>query len=103
VGDERWAQFARDLPRPRDVHVRRGLVEYQQAAESAGLRVEHRKVEFSGSWADLTEFYRVRWLPLLEPSSRASLSSTLDGIVDERGSEQISLTESLLFCRKPAL
>jgi len=102
VGDERWTQFARELPRPRDVHVRRNLLEYQQTAEAAGLRVDQRKVEFGGSWADLAEFYRVRWLPLLEPSSRVALSATLDGIVGERGSEQISLSESLLFCRKPA-
>jgi len=103
VGDERWAQFARELPRPRGAGVRRNLVEYKQAAESAGLVVTHRKVEFNGSWADLAEFYRVRWLPLLEPFSQASLSATLDAITAERGSEQISLTESLLFCRKPAL
>ena len=102
LADERWAQFARELPRPRDVHVRRSLIEYQQAAELAGLRVDQRQVEFSGSLADLAEFYRVRWLPLLEPSSRTSLSATLDGIVAHRGTEQISLTESLLFCRKPS-
>ena len=102
VGDERWAQFARGLPRPRDVHVRRSLLEYQQAAEAGGLQVDQRKVEFGGSWADLAEFYRVRWLPLLEPSSRAALSATLDSIAGERGAEQIRLSESLLFCRKPA-
>jgi ubiquinone/menaquinone biosynthesis C-methylase UbiE len=103
VGDERWAQFSRELPRPRDVHVRRSLAEYQQAAEASGFRVDQRRVEFDGSWADLAEFYRVRWLPLLEPSSRTALSATLDGIVGERGSVQISLSESLLFCRKASI
>jgi ubiquinone/menaquinone biosynthesis C-methylase UbiE len=101
VGDQRWAQFAKELPRPRDVHVRRGLIEYRQAAESAGLVVDQRKVEFSGSWADLAEFYRVRWLPLLETSARVALSAILIALTTERGNEPISLTESLLFCRKP--
>ena len=102
IGDERWSQFARELPRPRDVHVSRRLIEYQQAAESAGLLVDQREVEFSGSLADLAEFYRVRWLPLLEPSSQISLSADLDSVIGEHGAEQISLTESLLFCRKPS-
>lgn len=103
IGDERWTQFVRDLPRPRDVLVRRSLIEYRQAAESAGLRVDQRQVEFNVSFTDLAEFYRVRWLPLLEPSSRASMSATLDGISGEPGSEQLKLTESLLFCRKRLL
>ena len=100
VGDERWAQFARELPRPRDARVRRSQADYRQAAESAGLRVEERQVEFSGSWADLAEFYRVRWLPLLDSSARTSWSAILDSLAEEHGGERIDLAESLLFCRK---
>jgi len=102
IGDERWAQFVKELPRPRGAHIRRGLVEYERAAETAGLRVDRRGAAFVGTWADLAEFYRVRWLPLVEASSRTSLTTVLEDLVAVRGGEQIDLAESLLFCRKPA-
>ncbi|MGO9451231.1 MAG: class I SAM-dependent methyltransferase [Candidatus Binataceae bacterium] len=100
IGDARWAAFRDSLPRPRDVRVRRAMVDYQRAAETAGFRVDSRKVDFMATWADIAEFYRVRWLPLLDSSSRATLSDMLADITAERGTDQIELVESLLFCRK---
>ncbi|HKN00442.1 MAG TPA: class I SAM-dependent methyltransferase [Candidatus Binataceae bacterium] len=100
IGDARWAVFRDSLPRPRDVRVHRDLADYRRAAETAGFHVESRKVDFMATWADVAEFYRVRWLPLIDSSSRAMLSDILADITVERGTDQIELAESLLFCRK---
>ncbi len=101
MNDERLAVFQRELPRPRDAAPRRSFIEYQQAARTAGFEVESRNVEFRASWADLAEFYRVRWLPLVEPEVRASLAGILEEVLVARGAEQLTLSETLLFCRKP--
>ena len=53
LGDMRWAAFRAELPRPRDVRVRRSLADYQAAAQQAGLSVDPQRVEFIVTWADL--------------------------------------------------
>ena len=102
LGDLRWSAFRAELPRPRDVRIRRSLADYQDAAQRAGLRVDAQRVEFSATWADLADFYRVRWLPLHEPSAQATLAGVLDELVSERGNESFQMNESLLFCQHTA-
>ena len=101
LGEPRWSVFRTELPRPRNVLIRRGLDDYQNAARLAGLSVEPRRVEFTVTWADLAEFYRVRWLPLLESSAQAPLARLLDESLSERGTESFKMEESLLFCCQP--
>lgn len=98
LGDMRWSALRAELPRPRDVRVRRSSADYQDAARRVGLRVELQRVEFTVTWADLAEFYRVRWLPLYEPSAQVSLAAVLDELVSARGNESFQMNESLLFC-----
>jgi ubiquinone/menaquinone biosynthesis C-methylase UbiE len=97
-GDTRWSAFQTELPRPRDVRIRRSLGDYQDAARRAGLSVDSQRVAFTVTWADLAEFYRVRWLPLYESSAQVSLGRLLDEMVSERGNESFQMNESLLFC-----
>jgi len=99
-GDVRWSAFRAELPRPRDVLIRRSLADYQDAALRAELSVDSQSVEFSVTWGDLAEFYRVRWLPLYEPSRRVTLAGVLDELVFERGHESFQMNESLLFCQR---
>jgi SAM-dependent methyltransferase len=98
LGDMRWSALRAELPRPRDVRIRRGSADYQDAAQRAGLRVDLQRVEFTVTWADLAEFYRVRWLPLYEPSAQGSLAGVLDELVSARGNESFQMNESLVFC-----
>jgi len=98
--DQRWSAFRAEMPRPRDVRIRRTLADYQDAAQRAGLRVDSQSVEFSATWADLAEFYRVRWLPLYDSSAQTSLAGILEQLVSERGDESFQMNESLLFCQR---
>ena len=100
LGDVRWSAFRAELPRPRDVRVRRSLADYQDAAQRAGLRVDAQRVDFTVTWADLAEFYRVRWLPLYEPSAQVTLAGVFGELVSERGNESFQMNESLLFCQQ---
>ncbi|SRR5579885_315168 len=100
IGDARWAAFRNELPRPRDVPFRRSLSECRRIAGDAGFEVDSCEVEFIVTWADLAEFYRVRWLPLVERNSQTGLQRILEEIIASRGSECLTLAESLLFCRK---
>ncbi|HEY2484256.1 MAG TPA: class I SAM-dependent methyltransferase [Candidatus Binataceae bacterium] len=100
LGDLRWSALRAELPRPRDVRIRRNLADYRDAAQGAGLSVDSQTVEFTVTWADLAEFYRVRWLSLYEPSSQVALAGVLDELVSERGNESFQMNESLLFCQQ---
>jgi ubiquinone/menaquinone biosynthesis C-methylase UbiE len=100
LGDTRWSVFRAELPRPRDVRIRRSLADYQDAAQRAGLSVDLQTVEFIVTWADLAEFYRVRWLPLYDSSAQVSLAKVLDELVSERGNAPFQMNESLLFCHQ---
>jgi len=100
LGDVRWSAFRAEPLRPRDVRIRRSLADYQDAAERAELRVDSQTVEFSVTWADLAEFYRVRWLPLYDSSAQATLAGVLEELVSERGNESFRMNESLLFCQR---
>ena len=100
LGDVHWSAFRAELPRPRDVRVRRSLADYQDAAQRAGLRVDAQRVDFTVTWADLAEFYRVRWLPLYEPSAQVTLAGVLGELVSELGNESFQMNESLLFCQQ---
>ena len=101
LGDPRWSEFRAELPRPRDVRVRRSPAEYQDAAQRAGLSVDSHTVEFTVTSADLAELYRVRWLPLYESSAQAALAGVLEELVSERANESFQMNESLLFCTRP--
>ncbi len=100
LGDARWSTFRAELPRPRNVRIRRSLGDYQDAAQRAGLCVEPQRVDFTVTCADLAEFYRVRWLPLYDASAQVSLAGVLDELVSERGNESFQMNESLLFCQQ---
>jgi ubiquinone/menaquinone biosynthesis C-methylase UbiE len=102
LGDRRWSAFRAELPRPRDVRIRRSLADYEDAAQRASLSVDPQRVEFSVTWADLAEFYRVRWLPLYDSSAQTTLAGILEELVSERGNESFQMNESLLFCERPA-
>jgi len=100
LGDARWSTFRAELPRPRNVRIRRSLADYQDAARRAGLSVDPQSVDFTVTGADLAEFYRVRWLPLYESSAQETLAGVLDELVSERGNESFQMNESLLFCQQ---
>lgn len=72
VGEERWLEyrdviFRRAARREADARPRD---RYQQAFASAGLRVEERAAPFTVTWADVDEWIRIRWMPLIPEGER---------------------------------
>jgi SAM-dependent methyltransferase len=100
LGDARWSAFRSELPRPRGSHRHRTLEDYRDAATAAGFTVEARRIPFNCTAADLAEFYRVRWLPLVAPEPRAAMSTALDELMRAHGGEEIAMEEALLLCHK---
>jgi len=72
VGPERWREYSEAIfrraarreadARPRD--------RYQNAFAKAGLRVEERAAPFTVTWADIDEWIRIRWMPLIPEDER---------------------------------
>ncbi len=69
--------------------------------ETAGFAVEWKRFPFTVTGAELAEWYRVRWMPVIEDSLRAAADKVLEQVMNERGAEQFEAAETLLLARKP--
>jgi SAM-dependent methyltransferase len=72
----------------------------QSACEANGFAVERKRFPFVVTGAELAEWYRIRWIPVMENSNRAAAEQVLEQITTERGAEQFEAAETLLFARK---
>jgi SAM-dependent methyltransferase len=68
--------------------------------EGAGFVVERKRLPLTITGAELAEWYRIRWIPVMEDSMRAATEQVLDQLMTERGAEQFETAETLLFARK---
>src|SRR5580692_4669963 len=50
---------------------------YRKAFASAGLRVEERAAPFTVTWADIDEWIRIRWMPLIPEAERGRADAML--------------------------
>jgi ubiquinone/menaquinone biosynthesis C-methylase UbiE len=101
IGPERWREYREVIfrtaprreadPRPRD--------RYQQAFTRAGLRVEERAPQFTVTWADIDEWIRVRWMPLIPEGERERAEEVLAEIAKEVASRSVMQHEPLIIGR----
>jgi len=102
VGEERWREY-------RDVIFRRAARReadarpkdrYQQAFAKAGLRVEERAAPFTVSWADVDEWIRIRWMPLIPEGERERADAMLGELARAGVPQTLTQHEPLIIGRR---
>jgi ubiquinone/menaquinone biosynthesis C-methylase UbiE len=101
VGPERWREYREVIFRtaPRRQSDTRPKDRYQQAFARAGLRVEERGAPFTVTWADVDEWIRVRWMPLIPEGERERANAMLAEIAKEAASRSLTQQERLIVGR----
>jgi|SRR5208282_499500 len=72
----------------------------RETYEAAGFAVEWKRFPFIVTGAELAEWYRIRWIPVIEDSLRAAAEQVLEQVMAERGAEQFEAAETLLLACK---
>jgi ubiquinone/menaquinone biosynthesis C-methylase UbiE len=102
VGHERWREYSEvifrrasrreaDAP-PRD--------RYQQAFVKAGLRVEERAAPFTVTWADIDEWIRIRWMPLIPEGERERAEAMIGELAKVGAPQTVTQHEPLIIGRR---
>jgi ubiquinone/menaquinone biosynthesis C-methylase UbiE len=99
LGPERWREyreviFQRAARREADARPRD---RYQQAFAKAGLRVEERAAPFTVTWADIDEWIRIRWMPLIPESGRERAEKMIGELVKAGVPQTLTQHEPLII------
>jgi len=78
----------------------RDLELIQDTCKAEGFAVERKRLPLTVTGAELAEWYRIRWIPVLDDSMRAAVEQVLEQVMAERGAEQFESAETLVFARK---
>ncbi|MGC2495280.1 hypothetical protein [Candidatus Binatus sp.] len=102
VGEERWREyreviFRRAARREADA---RPKDRYQNAFIKAGLRVEERAAPFTVTWADIDEWIRIRWMPLLPEAERDRANAMLADLAKQGVPQTLTQHEPLIIGRR---
>jgi ubiquinone/menaquinone biosynthesis C-methylase UbiE len=102
VGPERWREyreviFRRAARREADA---RPKDRYQQAFAKAGLRVEERAAPFTVTWADIDEWIRIRWMPLIPADERERADAMIGELAKMGVSQTLTQHEPLILGRR---
>jgi ubiquinone/menaquinone biosynthesis C-methylase UbiE len=102
VGEERWREyreviFRRAARREADA---RPKDRYQNAFVKAGLRVEERAAPFTVTWADIDEWIRIRWMPLIPEGERERAEVMLGELAKMGASQTLTQHEPLIIGRR---
>jgi ubiquinone/menaquinone biosynthesis C-methylase UbiE len=102
LGPERWREYREVIfrraerreadARPRD--------RYQQAFAHAGLHVEERAAPFTVTWADLAEWIRIRWMPLIPADERERADTMIAELGRAGTSRSLTQHEPLIIGRR---
>ena len=102
VGEERWREyreviFRRAARREADARPRD---RYQNAFAQAGLHVEERAAPFTVTWADIDEWIRIRWMPLIPEAERERADAMLADLAKAGVPQSLTQQEPLIIGRR---
>jgi len=102
VGEERWREyreviFRRATRREADA---RPTDRFQQAFARAGLRVEERAAPFMVTWADIDEWIRIRWMPLIPADERERADAMIEELAKMGVPRTLTQHEPLIIGRR---
>jgi ubiquinone/menaquinone biosynthesis C-methylase UbiE len=102
VGEERWREyreviFRRTARREADTYPKD---RYQNAFARAGLRVEERAAPFTVTWADIDEWIRIRWMPLIPEAERERADAMLADLAKTGVPQTLTQHEPLIIGRR---
>jgi hypothetical protein len=102
VGPERWREYREMIFRraPRREADARPKDRYQQAFAKAGLRVEERTAPFTVTWADIAEWIRIRWMPLIPADERERAESMIAELAQAGAAQSVTQHEPLILGRR---
>jgi ubiquinone/menaquinone biosynthesis C-methylase UbiE len=102
VGPERWREYSEIIFRraPRREADARPRDRYQKAFVSAGLRVEERAAPFTVTWADIDEWIRIRWLPLIPADERERADAMIGELAKIGAPRTLTQHEPLILGRR---
>jgi len=102
VGPDRWREYREVIFQraPRRKADARPLDRYQRAFASSGLHVEERAAPFTVEWADIDEWIRIRWMPLIPADERERADAILAELAKSGASRSLTLHEPLILGRR---
>lgn len=102
LGPDRWREYREVVFQ----HVPRREADagpddrYRRAFAGCGLRVEERAAPFTADWADMEEFVRVRWMPLIPEGEREQADAILAEVAKAGASPSLTMSEPLILGRR---
>jgi ubiquinone/menaquinone biosynthesis C-methylase UbiE len=102
VGEERWREYREVIFRRAARREADALPKdrYQRAFAKAGLRVEERSAPFTVTWADIAEWIRIRWMPLIPADERERAESMIAELAQTEASRSVTQHEPLILGRR---
>ncbi len=102
VGPDRWREYNEVIFRraPRQEASAGHDDCYHRAFAKSGLRLQERAAPFTIKWADVEEWIRIRWMPLIPMSERERADAMLAEAAKLGGSRSLTLHEPLILGRR---
>ncbi len=109
VGQDRWREYNevifRRAPRQEASAGHREANmghddRYHRAFAKSGLRLQERAAPFTIKWADVEEWIRIRWMPLIPMGERERADAMLAEVAKLGGSRSLTLHEPLILGRR---
>ncbi len=102
VGPDLWREYSEVIFRraPRREADARPKDRYQRAFAGAGLRVEERAAPCAVEWADIDEWIRIRWMPLIPADERERADTMIAALAKAGASRNWTQHEPLILGRR---